>query len=283
MQLNISDDELIRDPSDADIERAIRSLVVKVSLDFGDDLHDESFALLLATDRKGDFIQATKLGEGNYSVGYRIASSGRAYRRWNLPVETVIALFKNFRRGESCLEYGFIWCDHTEWAGELAQRPPGWDDEVEEQLEEEACITVGDVADMMMDMRERNPDLADLLEQGMDDPDAPGNQGAVLTRTISLAWMRVTTGEDALSDLKRTASQWNSLSEKKRRSWRKEWAQAMRSLNRLARDREQWNDDLELEAKWVELRGAFQDALPTIRRLELLKPPVALTDSKEKR
>jgi len=279
MILNISDEEFIVNPSAADIQRAIAMLVVETEPEFHGEDAMESFVVLMAADRKGDFIEASKLGPGNYSVGYRMATTGRAYRRWGLAQDTVVALFERFRCGERCLATPFIWCDHTEWSGEIAQTPRGWDEEAEERLEEDACITVGDVTDLMLDMRERNPDLADMLEAGMDDPDAPGNQGAILTRAISLAWMRVTIGEDALDDLHDIERRWATLPEKKQRAWRKEWASWVRSLGRLTRDREQWDDDLELEAKWVELRAAFRAILPVIERLELVKPPTALIEN----
>ena len=46
-------------------------------------------------------------------------------------------------------------------------------------------------------------------------------------------------------------SHWANLSEKKQKAARRKWAENMRSLARLARDRDLWNGDAELEAKWL--------------------------------
>ncbi len=285
MLLNISDKEWIYDPGEANLERAVASIQAPKVFGLHEMREEESFALLLKTDRKGDFVSAERIPLRyrlpEYVLRFRDASSGCAYQAWVPRAEIVTAIFKVFCAGVSplnaCFAQGFIWCDHTYWGGENAQTAPGLDVDAEERLEEDACITLGDVVNAMFDVREHNPQLAEWLET----PSGEGEDTStpLATRAESLAWMRVAIVEDELEKLHR---EYRKLTPerhaRKLRLAQQEWAKAMRSWARLARDREQWNSDAELEMKWLELNLAFRRALPQIRALRLSPPFLSQDD-----
>ncbi|MGH9787583.1 MAG: hypothetical protein ACRD4U_02620 [Candidatus Acidiferrales bacterium] len=101
MRLEMEKGEALVNPDAEALERALRSV----------DGWDNCFARLEAENSENDFLQAMG-GPDEFTIEYQEA--GRLFRRDPVRLETVIALFQSYRRGDDWWRRGLIWKEVTE-------------------------------------------------------------------------------------------------------------------------------------------------------------------------
>lgn len=81
----------------------------------------------------------------------------------------------------------------------------------------------------------------------------------------------------ALSDLREVSAEWDAMSGGERASWSADWDQLMTTYLPLLEGHARTDRMPERQLdRYREVLAALRDALPTIERLELCRPPVPL-------
>ena len=100
MRLELENGETLSDPDSRVLEQALRRL----------DGEGNSFAILDSGSDEGTYLQAIG-GPDMFTVEYREA--GQQFRRDEVRLETVIALFNSYRRGADWWRSAVPWTDVT--------------------------------------------------------------------------------------------------------------------------------------------------------------------------